>query len=119
MILAAEPSIWQAALFQLHTRGIPGCLPEVIDYILAGDCYQVNLTHRFVADCNGDPYTAFTRLQTIAKAPFAAFMEDGDQAVLSFSPERFIQVQNRKVMTQPIKGTRPRNQTRIRMKKIK
>lgn len=82
---------------------------KVIDYILAGDCYQVNLTHRFVADCNGDPYTAFTRLQTIAKAPFAAFMEDGDQAVLSFSPERFIQVQNRKVMTQPIKGTRPRN----------
>jgi len=82
---------------------------KVIDYILGGDCYQVNLTHRFVADCNGDPYTAFTRLQTIAKAPFAAFMEDGDQAVLSFSPERFIQVQNRKVMTQPIKGTRPRN----------
>jgi para-aminobenzoate synthetase component 1 len=82
---------------------------RVIDYILAGDCYQVNLTQRFAADCNGDPYTAFTRLQTVAKAPFAAFMEDGDQAVLSFSPERFIQVQNHMVLTQPIKGTRPRN----------
>ena len=81
----------------------------VIDYILAGDCYQVNLTQRFTADCQGDPYTAFTRLQTIAKAPFAAFLEDGSRAVLSFSPERFIQVKNREVMTQPIKGTRPRH----------
>ncbi len=82
---------------------------RVIDYILAGDCYQVNLTQRFTADCHGDPYTAFTRLQTIAKAPFAAFMEDGDNAVLSFSPERFLHVKDRQVMTQPIKGTRPRN----------
>jgi len=82
---------------------------RVIDYILAGDCYQVNLTQRFTAPCQGDPYSAFTRLQTIAKAPFAAFMEDGSRAVLSFSPERFIQVHNGQVMTQPIKGTRPRN----------
>ena len=82
---------------------------QIIDYILAGDCYQVNLTQRFTAPCEGDPYTAFTRLQTIAKAPFAAFMEDDSQAVLSFSPERFVQVKNKEVMTQPIKGTRPRN----------
>lgn len=82
---------------------------RVIDYILAGDCYQVNLTQRFTASCSGDPYTAFTRLQTIAKAPFAAFMEDDSQAVMSFSPERFVQVKNRQVMTQPIKGTRPRS----------
>lgn len=82
---------------------------KVIDYILAGDCYQVNLTQRFAAHCSGDPYTAFTRLQTIAKAPFAAFMEDGSKAVLSFSPERFIRVNDRQVMTQPIKGTRPRS----------
>ncbi|MDG2176268.1 MAG: aminodeoxychorismate synthase component I [Gammaproteobacteria bacterium] len=82
---------------------------QVIDYIHAGDCYQVNLTQRFSAPCSGDPCTAFTRLQTIAKAPFAAFMEDGEQAVLSFSPERFIQVKDCQVMTQPIKGTRPRD----------
>ena len=86
-----------------------GAYQRVIDYILAGDCYQVNLTQRFTAPCHGDPYSAFTRLQTIAKAPFAAFMEDGDSAVMSFSPERFIQVKDRKVMTQPIKGTRPRS----------
>lgn len=82
---------------------------RVIDYILAGDCYQVNLTQRFSAACQGDPYSAFTRLQTIAKAPFAAFMEDADRAVLSFSPERFIRVRDTRVMTQPIKGTRPRS----------
>ena len=82
---------------------------KVIDYILAGDCYQVNLTQRFSAECEGDPYMAFIRLQAIAKAPFAAFMEDGDNAVLSFSPERFVKVTNGAVMTQPIKGTRPRS----------
>jgi para-aminobenzoate synthetase component 1 len=82
---------------------------RVIDYIRAGDCYQVNLAQCFSAACTGDPFTAFGRLQTRADAPFAAYLEHGDTAVMSFSPERFLKVENRRVTTQPIKGTRPRS----------
>jgi para-aminobenzoate synthetase component 1 len=78
-------------------------------YILAGDCYQVNLAQRFAAPYQGDPWVAYRQLRTVAAAPFAAFLalEDGD-AVLSLSPERFLSLHGHHVETSPIKGTRPR-----------
>ncbi len=82
---------------------------RIIDYIHAGDCYQVNLAQCFTAPCDGDSWQAFLRLQARANAPFAAILRDGDQSVLSFSPERFLKVDNGIVTTQPIKGTRPRS----------
>jgi para-aminobenzoate synthetase component 1 len=82
---------------------------RIIDYIHAGDCYQVNLAQCFSANCTGDSWSAFRGLQRRANAPFAAYLEDGEQAVLSFSPERFLRVEKLEVMTQPIKGTRPRS----------
>lgn len=82
---------------------------RIIDYIHAGDCYQVNLAQCFTARCEGDGFVAFQHLQTHANAPFAAYLEDGHHSVLSFSPERFIKVENQVVTTQPIKGTRPRS----------
>ncbi|MES2624581.1 MAG: aminodeoxychorismate synthase component I [Pseudomonadota bacterium] len=82
---------------------------RIIDYIHEGDCYQVNLAQCFSAKCEGDGLDAFLRLQKIADAPFAAYLENDDQSVLCFSPERFLQVKAREVTTQPIKGTRPRS----------
>ena len=82
---------------------------RIINYIHAGDCYQVNLAQCFSAECHGDSLDAFLRLQKIADAPFAAFLDDGEHAIFCFSPERFLQVKDCKVITQPIKGTRPRS----------
>lgn len=82
---------------------------RVIDYIHAGDCYQVNLAQCFTAACAGDGWQAFRQLQQRAQAPFAAFIAHEALQVLSFSPERFLQVRDGRVLTQPIKGTRPRS----------
>lgn len=82
---------------------------RIIDYIHAGDCYQVNLAQCFSAPCEGDSWSAFQHLQRRANAPFAAYLQDGKYSVLSFSPERFIKVDGDEVTTQPIKGTQPRS----------
>jgi para-aminobenzoate synthetase component 1 len=82
---------------------------RIIDYIHAGDCYQVNLAQCFTARCVGDSWAAWRHLQAKVNAPFAAYLEDGARAVLSFSPERFLRVHDGEVLTQPIKGTRPRS----------
>ncbi len=82
---------------------------HIIDYIHAGDCYQVNLAQCFTAPCEGDSFTAFEQLQIRANAPFAAYLQDGEHTVLSFSPERFVKVDQGVVTTQPIKGTKPRS----------
>jgi len=85
-------------------------LSAIDEYIHAGDCYQVNFAQRFSSQFDGDPMDAYLRLRKRAPVPFAAYMETPDGAVLSLSPERFLEVRDRKVSTKPIKGTRPTRQ---------
>ncbi len=85
---------------------------RVIDYIYAGDCYQVCLAQRFMAPYSGNPWAAYKQLRQISPTPFSAYMETPEGALLSLSPERFLQVDDGKVETKPIKGTRPRGQTK-------
>jgi para-aminobenzoate synthetase component I len=81
---------------------------RVLDYIAAGDCYQVNLSHRLSAPLAGRPWELYERLRRISPAPYAAYLDCGDHQVLSSSPELFLRVRGRDVETRPIKGTRPR-----------
>lgn len=80
---------------------------DIQRYIHAGDCYQVNLAHRFSAEFEGSPWEAYRRLRDSISAPMASFFECDDWAMLSLSPERFIRCQNGELETKPIKGTRP------------
>ncbi|MFB4393534.1 MULTISPECIES: aminodeoxychorismate synthase component I [unclassified Pseudomonas] len=92
-----QPAQYQAAFDQVQR------------YIHAGDCYQINLTQRFRAPCQGDPWHAYQALRQACPTPFSGFQQLADgSALLSFSPERFIQVSQGRVETRPIKGTRPR-----------
>ncbi|MFJ4454458.1 aminodeoxychorismate synthase component I [Pseudomonas sp. NPDC089392] len=82
---------------------------QVQRYIQAGDCYQINLTQRFRAPCQGDPWQAYQALRQACPTPFSGYQQLADgSALLSFSPERFIRVSQGQVETRPIKGTRPR-----------
>jgi para-aminobenzoate synthetase component 1 len=81
---------------------------RIIEYIRAGDVYQVNLSQRFSAPFQGDAFALFRHLWQHNPAPFFAFIQAGDHQILSTSPERFILQAGRHVETRPIKGTRPR-----------
>ncbi|QTF08273.1 aminodeoxychorismate synthase component 1 [Brenneria izadpanahii] len=81
---------------------------KIQDYLLSGDCYQVNLAQRFVADYEGDEWQAFLRLSSGNKAPFSAFLRLPQNTVISVSPERFLWLENQRIQTRPIKGTLPR-----------
>ncbi|GAA0782442.1 MULTISPECIES: aminodeoxychorismate synthase component I [Pseudomonadati] len=81
---------------------------RVQDYLLSGDCYQINLTQRFEADYQGDEWQAYKQLTQANKAPFSAFIRLPNHSVLSISPERFIQLAGDNIETKPIKGTLPR-----------
>lgn len=81
---------------------------KIKQYIIDGDCYQVNLAQRFSATVIGDSWDAYLRLRNLNPAPYSTYLSIPGCAVLSSSPERFLQVQDRLVETKPIKGTRPR-----------
>lgn len=77
-------------------------------YLKEGDCYQVNLAQRFVASCEGDPWTAYQTLRKLNAAPFSCYLSLPEVQILSSSPERFLKLTDNVVETKPIKGTRPR-----------
>ncbi|WP_312946665.1 aminodeoxychorismate synthase component 1 [Superficieibacter sp.] len=81
---------------------------QVQEYLHSGDCYQVNLAQRFQARYSGDEWSAFCQLNAANKAPFSAFLRLNRSAVISLSPERFIQLRHTEIQTRPIKGTLPR-----------
>ncbi|MEI6066807.1 MAG: aminodeoxychorismate synthase component I [Methylococcaceae bacterium] len=81
---------------------------RIKQYLKEGDCYQVNLAQRFVADCKGNPWTAYLLLRELNAAPFSAYLNLPDVQILSSSPERFLKLTQGLVETKPIKGTRPR-----------
>src|SRR5712692_5433502 len=89
--------------------GYLDAVARVIEYICAGDIFQANLSQRLEAPLDGTPLELYRRLRACNPAPFAAFLDFGELAVASSSPERFLRVApGGQVETRPIKGTRPR-----------
>ena len=80
---------------------------RIIDYIRAGDVYEVNLTRPFSYPFSGDPFALFERLYRTNPAPFSAYIDGGAFQVVSNSPEMFLRAEGRSVETRPIKGTVP------------
>lgn len=92
---------------------------QVQNYLLEGDCYQINLAQGFSAEYSGCEMQAYLTLRQHNQAPFSAFINTGKNKILSISPERFLQLSGgkslgsrpaNKVQTKPIKGTKPRSE---------
>jgi para-aminobenzoate synthetase component 1 len=84
---------------------------RTVEYVHAGDCFQVNVAQRLLAPAVLPPLELYRRLRERNPAPFAGYFDLGDFAIASASPERFLRVQDGAVETRPIKGTRPRGAT--------
>jgi anthranilate synthase component 1 len=84
---------------------------RVLEYIRAGDVFQVNLSRRWQIELDAGiaPVAVYHRLRAANPAPFAGLMTlPGQRAVISSSPERLVSVRRGHVSTRPIAGTYPR-----------
>ncbi len=79
------------------------------EFIRAGDIYQVNLSQRLTAPRLTPDWNFFGQLMAVSPAPFAAYLDCGDFRIASSSPEQFLRLSGRHIVTRPIKGTRPRD----------
>ncbi len=81
---------------------------RVQQYLLSGDCYQINLTMPFICQ---DDLTEANPFPLIAhfNAPFSVYFKTAERAILSVSPELFIRITGKRLETRPIKGTAPRS----------
>lgn len=88
-------------------QGYIAAAQRVIDLILSGDAFQVNIAQRFSARLANsfDPIAFYCQLRKMNPAPFAALLRYGKLTIASSSPERFLKLDGRHVETRPIKGT--------------
>ncbi len=97
-----DETSWRAAVLQVQ------------EHIRRGDIYQANLAQRWRvdrADALALAPALYESLVQVSPAPFAAYLGLEDHALLSASPERFLELRGGRVETRPIKGTRPRGAT--------
>jgi para-aminobenzoate synthetase component I len=84
---------------------------RTVDYILAGDIFQANITQVFEAKAQDsfDVFAAYQQLREKNPAPFAALMDYDEVKIISSSPERLIRYDGVVAEARPIKGTRRRD----------
>jgi para-aminobenzoate synthetase component I len=98
----------KAFLARMRRAQYEGMVRAAQEYIAAGDIYQVCLAHSFEAEYSDDAWPFYESLRHHSPAPCAAFLDLGGTQIASASPECFLQLSGRRIVTRPIKGTRPR-----------
>ena len=82
---------------------------KIKEWIAQGEVYQINSTFALNVATQGSAQNLYRKLANQHPSAHAAFIEDDEQTVLSFSPELFLQRRGTTLITRPMKGTAPRS----------
>jgi len=80
-------------------------ITTIQEYIRSGDTYQVNFTDKLRFDFSGSPEALFAALIASQQVQYGAFLYAEEWRILSFSPELFFRLKDRRIVTRPMKGT--------------
>ncbi|HEX9203122.1 MAG TPA: anthranilate synthase component I family protein, partial [Vicinamibacteria bacterium] len=105
-VMRPAPTVPEAAL--KDGEGFRAAVLRAKEYIAAGDIFQVVLSRQRAVDSTLDPFTVYRALRMVNPSPYMYFLRDGETAIAGASPEMLVRVENRRVETRPIAGTRPR-----------
>jgi anthranilate synthase component 1 len=88
-----------------------GNVSKAKEYIRAGDIFQVVLSQRFEIETDVSPLHVYRVLRTMNPSPYMYYLKMGEEIIVGTSPELLVRVEDEKVETRPIAGTRPRGRT--------
>jgi anthranilate synthase component I len=88
-----------------------GMVARIIDYVYAGDAFQVVPSQRWSAPVPVEAFSIYRGLRAVNPSPYMYFLDFGDFEIAGASPEPLITVSGRQVSTRPVAGTRPRGAT--------
>ncbi|MEJ2056724.1 MAG: aminodeoxychorismate synthase component I, partial [Desulfofustis sp.] len=91
---------------------------RILDYIAAGDTYQVNYTFKLHFDFAGSVIGLYRDLRRSQPVSYGSFIKLGDQHILSFSPELFFRLDSGRIIARPMKGTMKRGRYRAEDQRI-
>ncbi|MDO8303111.1 MAG: aminodeoxychorismate synthase component I [Sedimentisphaerales bacterium] len=105
---AKEPFPCSIARSNMSKPDYLKAIEKIRHYIHEGDVYQINFSHRFECDYTVRPIDLYHWQNEHNPSPYSAYIDGGDFAFVSASPEMFVTISDRVISTKPIKGTRPR-----------
>jgi anthranilate synthase component I len=103
--LAREMPAFESNMSQ---AGFEAIVRRVVEYIYAGDAFQVVPSQRWSAPVPVEAFSIYRGLRAVNPSPYMYFLDFGDFQVAGASPEPLLTVTGRHVSTKPIAGTRPR-----------
>src|SRR5690606_1431940 len=92
-------------------EGFMEAVAKAVDYIQAGDAFQVVPSQRLTAELGVHPFAIYRALRTINPSPYLGYLDLGPVTLVASSPESLIRSDGHTVETKPIAGTRRRGAT--------
>lgn len=81
------------------------------EYIRDGDIFQAVISRRFTADFDGSLINPYRVLRTTNPSPYMVYLGIDGEEIISTSPETLVRLQNGRLYTFPVAGSRPRGKT--------
>ena len=91
--------------------GFEAVVRKAVEYINAGDIFQVVLSQRFRAETRARPFDVYRALRVVNPSPFMFYLRAGAVTLVGASPEIMCRVENGVITNRPLAGTRPRGAT--------
>ena len=85
-----------------------GMVARIVEYVHAGDAFQVVPSQRWSAGLDADPFSIYRGLRVVNPSPYMYFLDFMDFQIAGASPEPLLTVAGRHASTRPVAGTRPR-----------
>jgi para-aminobenzoate synthetase/4-amino-4-deoxychorismate lyase len=102
-LAVTTPMLTPNATDDLHYKK---AVARILDYIAAGDVYQINFTYPLIGETALDPVRLYRHLRESQRVPYGALIHDGKgNWILSFSPELFFRIDENIITAKPMKGT--------------
>jgi anthranilate synthase component I len=89
-------------------EGFMAAVERAVEYVRAGDAFQVVPSQRLSADLTVHPFAVYRALRTINPSPYLGYLDLGPVTLVASSPESLVRAEGRRVETRPIAGTRKR-----------
>ncbi|MDB5309478.1 MAG: Anthranilate synthase, aminase component [Gemmataceae bacterium] len=91
--------------------GFEAAVRKAVEYINAGDIFQVVLSQRFKTETTAKPFDVYRALRVVNPSPFMFYLRAGAVTLVGASPEIMCRVENGEITNRPLAGTRPRGAT--------
>ncbi len=104
----AEPPRFES---NLEREEFEAMVSRIIEYVHAGDAFQVVPSQRFSAPAPVEAFSVYRGLRAVNPSPYMYFLEFGDFQIAGASPEPLVKVEGRRVSSRPIAGTSPRGRS--------